>query len=78
MNLNKDPESWAAVSPDDVLAGSVTQARNVIIMALQDIARLANEVERLRAERDEARRREREWHDASVSDRTELHALKSA
>lgn len=39
---------------------------------------IANELRRLRAERDEARSRERGWHDASVQDRTELHALKNA
>jgi hypothetical protein len=31
----------------------------------------ADEIERLTAERDEARRREREWHNASAQDRAE-------
>lgn len=48
MNLNKDPKSWAHVHPEIVLNGSHAQARNVLTMALADIARLAAEVERSR------------------------------
>lgn len=40
-SLNKDPESWARVKPDAFLTGSIVQARNVIEMAVQDIAKLA-------------------------------------
>jgi hypothetical protein len=40
LNLNKDVESWARVSVDAVFSGSETQARNVLEMALQDIAKL--------------------------------------
>lgn len=47
MNLNKDPESWARVKADAFLDGSIVQARNVIEMAVQDIARLAAENVRL-------------------------------
>lgn len=47
MNLNKDPENWARVHPQIVLDGSQAQARNVLAMALQDIATLAAAVERL-------------------------------
>lgn len=47
MTLNKDPESWARVKPDAFLTGSIVQARNVIEMALQDIAALAAEIRRL-------------------------------
>lgn len=36
--------------------------------------RWQTEVERLRSERNEARRREREWHNASAADRAELAA----
>lgn len=48
MNLNKDPSSWARVSPDAVLSGSDAQRSNVLHMAKEDIARLWREVERLR------------------------------
>lgn len=47
MDLNKPPESWAHVHPQIVLDGSQAQARNVLAMALQDIATLAAAVERL-------------------------------
>ena len=44
--------------------------------SLGDLCREASaEIERLTAERDEARRREREWHNASVQDRAESHRL---
>lgn len=48
MNLNKDPSSWANVEPELVLAGSRAQQINVLTMALEDIAKLGAEVERLR------------------------------
>lgn len=41
LTLNKDPERWAMVSVDAVCAGSPAQMRNVLTMALQDIAGLA-------------------------------------
>lgn len=47
MNLNRQPTEWAHVKPDAFLTGSNVQARNVLEMALQDIARLSAEVERL-------------------------------
>lgn len=46
MNLNKDPESWARVSPEAVLSGSEAQRANVLAMAKQDIARLDAELRR--------------------------------
>jgi len=49
MNYNKDPESWAKVNPDSVVSGSLIQARNVLEMALQDIARMSIEIKRLKA-----------------------------
>lgn len=48
MNLNKDPESWARVSPDAVAAGGGAQVCNVLEMALQDIQRQADEIERIK------------------------------
>lgn len=48
MNLDKDPESWARVMPDVVLAGSRAQQINVLKMALNDIAKLAAELEIMR------------------------------
>lgn len=41
LTLNKDPERWAYVSVDAVCTGSPAQMRNVLTMALQDIAGLA-------------------------------------
>jgi hypothetical protein len=49
MNLDKDPESWARVSPVAVIGGSEAQRVNVLTMAKHDIAMLAAEVERLRS-----------------------------
>jgi hypothetical protein len=48
MNYNKDPESWAKVNPDEVLRSSPVHARNVLEMALQDIARMSMEIKRLK------------------------------
>jgi hypothetical protein len=41
LGLNRSPQEWAKVNPDAVVAGSTAQARNVIEMMQQDIARLA-------------------------------------
>jgi hypothetical protein len=41
-------ERWALVKPDAFLNGSIVQARNVLEMALHDIAVLGAENERLR------------------------------
>lgn len=46
MNLNKDASSWAKVVPDAFLTGSIVQARNVIEMAVQDIAKQDAEITR--------------------------------
>jgi hypothetical protein len=48
--MNKSPESWAKVSVDAVFAGSAEQARNVLAMALQDIAALAAELDKIKLE----------------------------
>jgi len=47
--LNKDPESWARVSPTAVCTGSQAQIYNVLSMALADIGRLSAELARLRS-----------------------------
>lgn len=49
MNLNKDPESWARVSPEAVAAASTANIQNVVRMAIQDIQRMSAEIQRLRA-----------------------------
>ncbi len=41
MSLNKDPESWARVSVEAVMAGSAAQVANVLRMAIDDILRLS-------------------------------------
>lgn len=46
MNLNKDPESWARVSPAAALGGSKAQGENVLKMAIEDIARLSAQLNR--------------------------------
>lgn len=48
MNYNRTPEEWSKVSPDAVVRGSEIQARNVLEMALQDIARMSMEIKRLK------------------------------
>jgi hypothetical protein len=50
--MNRTPEEWAKVSPDAVASGSWAQSRNVLQMALQDIARMATEIKRLQAHAD--------------------------
>ena len=49
MNLNKDPSSWARVVPDAALQGSRAQQVNVLQMAIEDIAKLSTELDRLHA-----------------------------
>jgi Tfp pilus assembly protein PilN len=46
--LNVEVEAWAKVVPDAFLDGSIVQARNVIEMAVQDIAALAAELAKAR------------------------------
>jgi hypothetical protein len=48
MRLNKSPQEWALVIPAVVVDGSAAQNRNVLAMALQDIARLAARLSRMR------------------------------
>lgn len=48
MNYNRTPEEWSKVDPSAVVGGSPAQARNVLEMALQDIARMAIEIKRLK------------------------------
>jgi phenylalanyl-tRNA synthetase beta subunit len=38
--MNRTPDQWGLVNPDAVVAGSTAQARNVLEMALQEIAEL--------------------------------------
>ena len=47
--MNKTLEQWAKVVPDAFLSGSIVQARNVIEMALQDIAELNKEIIKLKS-----------------------------
>jgi hypothetical protein len=47
MNLNKDPESWARIKPEAIVENSKAQVRNLLEWALQDIARMADELTRL-------------------------------
>lgn len=55
--LNRTAEQWAKVRPDAVVEGSAVQARNVLEMALQDIAAQAQRIRDLEDERDSWR----EW-----------------
>jgi hypothetical protein len=48
MNLDKDISSWAKVQPDSVMSMSGAAQKNVLTMALHDIAILGVENERLR------------------------------
>jgi hypothetical protein len=52
MKLNRTPEEWAKVDPKAVVDGSKAQAENVLKMALQDIARLAADGDRIERNRD--------------------------
>ena len=61
MYLNKDPESWSKVSAKAVSEASKANIFNVLEMALQDIARLAEEVETLKADRDRTARNRDMW-----------------
>lgn len=45
MNLNKDVSSWAKVQPDSVMSMSGVAIKNVLTMALEDIQRLASEMD---------------------------------
>lgn len=47
MKLNKDIGRWSKVRADAFLDGSIVQAKNVLEMALQDIASLGAEIERI-------------------------------
>lgn len=49
MNLDKDISSWAKVQPDSVSSMSGAAQKNVLTMALHDIAILGAEIERLRS-----------------------------
>jgi len=42
--MNKDPESWACVKPECVVEGSKAQVRNVLAMAIEDIALLSEKL----------------------------------
>lgn len=50
--MNRKPEEWAKVDAAAVVAGSNAQAHNVLKMALQDIAKLAAERDRIERNRD--------------------------
>ena len=50
--MNRTPEEWAKVDPVAVVAGSNAQAHNVLKMALQDIAALTVERDRIERNRD--------------------------
>lgn len=52
MKCNRTVEEWALVKPDAFLAGSIVQARNVIEMAVKDIAALAADRDRMARNRD--------------------------
>ena len=45
--MNKDHESWARVSVDAVCSGSPAQVRNVLAMALADIAEMQHRMAEL-------------------------------
>ena len=50
--MNRTPEEWAKVDVAAVVAGSNAQAHNVLKMALQDIAKLTAERDRIERNRD--------------------------
>lgn len=50
--MNRTPEEWAKVDAAAVVAGSNAQAHNVLKMALQDIAILTAERDRIERNRD--------------------------
>lgn len=52
MKLHRTPEEWSKVDPKAVVSGSSAQAENVLKMALQDIARLAADRDRINRNRD--------------------------
>lgn len=49
MNLNKDPSSWARVHAESVPGWPAGVIISFVQLAIQDIATLAAEVERLKA-----------------------------
>ena len=51
LKLNKSPESWRRVSISMVMAGSEGQKENVLRMAIEDVLRLAAELENKQEER---------------------------
>ena len=61
MNLNKDPESWSKVSARAVSEASQANIFNVLEMALQDIAKMAAEIETLKTDRDRTARNRDMW-----------------
>lgn len=73
MNLNKDAESWAKVSPSAVSQASTANIFNVIAMAIEDIQKQATEIVRLRAERDRIGRNRDMWKDQCARQATLLH-----
>lgn len=75
MNLNKDPSKWAKVRPAEVMAGSAAQARNVLVMALEDIQRLARELE---SERDAREKLDRCLREKDTAMRVLFDRLKKA
>lgn len=50
--MNRTPEEWARVDAAAVVGGSNAQAHNVLRMALQDIAKLTAERDRIERNRD--------------------------
>lgn len=50
--MNHTPEEWSLVKPDAVVAGSTAQARNVLEMALKDIAALSADRDHISRNRD--------------------------
>jgi hypothetical protein len=52
MRLNRTPAEWAKVDPKAVVDGSKAQAENVLKMALQDIALLSTNSDRIERNRD--------------------------
>jgi hypothetical protein len=50
MKPYRTPEQWAKIRPDAFLDGSIVQARNIIEMMQQDIAKLANQLANEREE----------------------------
>ncbi|WP_441235618.1 hypothetical protein [Bradyrhizobium sp. 930_D9_N1_4] len=77
MNLNKDAESWARVDPRAVTQGSQAQAENVLKMALQDIAKLAAELETVQNHRARVGRNRDMWKAQCERQADQLRAFTS-